>query len=120
MLDGPRDSSNDYRPENSPPSNTFKMEKIDGELNSAFLATILGPGSGSSGCGDITGSGNRELIGEALHCGGPKGTCAPCERPPCRTPGGTNSLQAREKDHKFEQTCPKSTSSIKPSVQTLI
>ena len=24
MLDGPRDSSNDYRPENSPPSNTFK------------------------------------------------------------------------------------------------
>ena len=26
MLDGPRDSSNDYRPENSPPSNTFNFD----------------------------------------------------------------------------------------------
>ena len=28
MLDGPRDSSNDYRPENSPPSNTFKKAQV--------------------------------------------------------------------------------------------
>ena len=36
MLDGPRDSSNDYRPENSPPSNTFNIA-----AKSIGIATIV-------------------------------------------------------------------------------
>ena len=40
MLDGPRDSSNDYRPENSPPSNTFKdKDKIDKDHRSSTLTS---------------------------------------------------------------------------------
>ena len=49
MLDGPRDSSNDYRPENSPPFNTFNRKKsIRQASKQARFSQELNPRANSS------------------------------------------------------------------------